>query len=145
MCVTLCVCSDECCLSWHQVLSPLSTGLFHRAITESGTAAIINLYSPDPKPTAMVIIKPSSPCYLLCHGIYLCTLSYTEHCLKSSLCSKVVSKPQGVASGTNCEGTKPDQIVDCVMRMTAEDVVKLQQEVRHYTLKMARIYGMRQR
>lgn len=41
--------------------------------------------------------------------------------------------PQSVANGINCEGTKPDQIVDCVMRMSAEEIVKFQKEVRDFT------------
>ncbi|XP_062403905.1 uncharacterized protein ces2b [Sardina pilchardus] len=69
------------------VLSPLSTGLFHRGIAESGTAAMLAIFNPDPMNTAKM-----------------------------------------VANATNCEGTKPDQIVDCVMRMSVEDIVKFQLE-----------------
>ncbi|KAG5274060.1 hypothetical protein AALO_G00158710 [Alosa alosa] len=69
------------------VLSPLSTGLFHRAIAESGTADLVGLINTDPLTTAKI-----------------------------------------VANVLNCEGTKPDQIVDCVMRMSVEDIVKFSQE-----------------
>ncbi|XP_041965230.1 cocaine esterase-like isoform X2 [Alosa sapidissima] len=69
------------------VLSPLSTGLFHRAIAESGTADLVGLINTDPLTTAKI-----------------------------------------VANATNCEGAKPDQIVDCVMRMSVEDIVKFSQE-----------------
>ncbi|XP_048112237.1 fatty acyl-CoA hydrolase precursor, medium chain-like [Alosa alosa] len=69
------------------VLSPLSTGLFHRAIAESGTAAMVTIINTDP-----------------------------------------VTRAKIVANATNCEGAKPDQIVDRVMRMSAEDIVKFQQE-----------------
>ena len=39
--------------------------------------------------------------------------------------------PQIVANVTNCEGTKPYQIVDCVMQLSAEDIVKFTKEVRY--------------
>ncbi|XP_028814014.1 fatty acyl-CoA hydrolase precursor, medium chain [Denticeps clupeoides] len=38
-----------------QVLSPLSTGLFHRAIAESGTAAMSMIFSHDPHATAKMV------------------------------------------------------------------------------------------
>ncbi|XP_076155267.1 fatty acyl-CoA hydrolase precursor, medium chain-like [Alosa pseudoharengus] len=69
------------------VLSPLSTGLFHRAIAESGTAGMVAIINADP-----------------------------------------VTSAKTVANVLNCEGTKPDQIVDCLMRVSAEDIIKLQQE-----------------
>ncbi|XP_062403198.1 fatty acyl-CoA hydrolase precursor, medium chain-like [Sardina pilchardus] len=69
------------------VLSPLSAGLFHRAIAESGTAGMVSIMNADPLPSAKI-----------------------------------------VANATHCEGTKPDQIVDCVMRMSAEEIIKFQQE-----------------
>ncbi|XP_031421249.1 carboxylesterase 5A-like [Clupea harengus] len=69
------------------VLSPLSTGLFHRAIAESGTATLFSVVNTNPIATAMI-----------------------------------------VANVTNCEGTKPYQIVDCVMQLSAEDIVKFTQE-----------------
>ncbi|XP_062404409.1 cocaine esterase-like [Sardina pilchardus] len=69
------------------VLSPLSTGLFHRGIAESGTASMLGIFNPDPMITAKI-----------------------------------------VANATKCEGTKPDQIVDCVMQMSVENIVKFQQE-----------------
>lgn len=36
-----------------------------------------------------------------------------------------------MANVTNCEGTKPYHIVDCVMQLSAEDIVKFTQEVRY--------------
>ncbi|XP_063053371.1 fatty acyl-CoA hydrolase precursor, medium chain-like [Engraulis encrasicolus] len=70
-----------------QVLSPLSTGLFHRAIAQSGTAAMSSIMEVNPMATAMRF-----------------------------------------ANATNCEGTKSHQIVDCVMRMSAEDIMTFLQE-----------------
>ena len=46
---------DLCCF-YNQALSPLSDGLFHRGIAQSGTAAMDSLYLPrDPLPIAQVI------------------------------------------------------------------------------------------
>lgn len=42
-----------CCLN-PQLLSPLSNGLFHRAIAESGTAAMDSIVSNDPPPVMQV-------------------------------------------------------------------------------------------
>lgn len=49
----------ECCHSFvivvvEQMLSPLSEGLFHRAIAESGTAAMSILAQDDPQPVLQV-------------------------------------------------------------------------------------------
>ncbi|XP_063054691.1 cocaine esterase-like [Engraulis encrasicolus] len=67
-----------------QVLSPLSAGLFHRAIAESGTAAMDLLTAIPPMASAMI-----------------------------------------VANVSNCVGSKPHQIVDCVMQMTTEDIMNV--------------------
>ncbi|XP_031431607.1 cocaine esterase-like [Clupea harengus] len=71
-----------------QVLSPLSTGLFHRAIAESGTAFMDLLNNLQPMDTAMI-----------------------------------------VANVSNCVGTKPHQIVDCVMQMSTEDILKVIKDI----------------
>ncbi|XP_076135959.1 fatty acyl-CoA hydrolase precursor, medium chain-like [Alosa pseudoharengus] len=76
-----------------QILSPLSTGLFHRAIAESGTAAMDVLTGIQPMGTAKT-----------------------------------------VADISNCIGTKPQQIVDCVMQMSTEDVLNV-------TMNTGWIYG----
>ncbi|XP_062395039.1 fatty acyl-CoA hydrolase precursor, medium chain-like [Sardina pilchardus] len=67
-----------------QILSPLSTGLFHRAIAESGTAAMDLLTGIPPMDTAKTVAKMS-----------------------------------------NCTGTKPQEIVDCVMQMSTEDILNI--------------------
>ncbi|XP_062395042.1 fatty acyl-CoA hydrolase precursor, medium chain-like isoform X3 [Sardina pilchardus] len=67
-----------------QILSPLSTGLFHRAIAESGTAAMDLLTGIPPMDTAKTVAKMS-----------------------------------------NCTGTKTQEIVDCVMQMSAEDILNI--------------------
>ncbi|XP_076135965.1 pyrethroid hydrolase Ces2e-like isoform X2 [Alosa pseudoharengus] len=66
-----------------QLFSPLSSGLFHQAIAESGTAAM-DLVSSEPLAVAMM-----------------------------------------VANASSCAGTKPHEIVDCVMQMSAEDILKI--------------------
>ncbi|XP_062395033.1 carboxylesterase 5A-like [Sardina pilchardus] len=67
-----------------QVLSPLSNGLFHRAITGSGAATIETFVSLEPMRTAKI-----------------------------------------VANAMKCNGTKPHQIADCVMKMSTEDILKV--------------------
>ncbi|XP_031431606.1 fatty acyl-CoA hydrolase precursor, medium chain-like [Clupea harengus] len=67
-----------------QVLSPLSSGLFHRGIAESGTAALDEIISEQPLAVAMM-----------------------------------------VANASDCAGTKPHEMVDCVMQMSTEDVLKI--------------------
>ncbi|XP_056307596.1 uncharacterized protein ces2b isoform X3 [Danio aesculapii] len=69
------------------VLSPLSANLFHRAIAESGTAAMNAIMSPYPLPTAQSL---------------------------------------GNVSGCDISSTK--KIVDCVMQMTEEDILKIARE-----------------
>ncbi|XP_021326380.1 uncharacterized protein ces2b [Danio rerio] len=69
------------------VLSPLSANLFHRAIAESGTAAMNAIMSPDPLSTARSL---------------------------------------GNVSGCDISSTK--KIVDCVMQMTEEDILKIARE-----------------
>ncbi|XP_056307595.1 uncharacterized protein ces2b isoform X2 [Danio aesculapii] len=69
------------------VLSPLSANLFHRAIAESGTAAIFGELIPDPLPIAQLL---------------------------------------GNTSG--CDISSPKKIVDCVMQMTEEDILKIARE-----------------
>ncbi|KAL2084153.1 hypothetical protein ACEWY4_019671 [Coilia grayii] len=71
-----------------QYLSPLSSGLFHRGIAESGTAAMSFLVSADPMATALML-----------------------------------------ANVSNCAGTKPHEVVDCVMQMSTEDVIKIAESV----------------
>ncbi|XP_062383631.1 cocaine esterase-like [Sardina pilchardus] len=67
-----------------QILSPLSAGLFHRGIAESGSAAMDALATSQPLDMAMM-----------------------------------------VADASNCSSTKPHEIVDCVMQMSTEDILKL--------------------
>lgn len=69
-----------------QVLSPMSSGLFHRAIAQSGTAYMDLLINTEPFGLAMMM-----------------------------------------ANASGCAGTKPHQIVDCVMQMSTEDVLKIAQ------------------
>ncbi|XP_062395035.1 fatty acyl-CoA hydrolase precursor, medium chain-like isoform X2 [Sardina pilchardus] len=67
-----------------QVLSPLSSGLFHRGIAESGSAAMDILVTSQPLDIAMKM-----------------------------------------ANTSNCASTRPHEIVDCVMQMSSEDILKL--------------------
>ncbi|XP_063054690.1 fatty acyl-CoA hydrolase precursor, medium chain-like [Engraulis encrasicolus] len=71
-----------------QYLSPLSAGLFHKGIAESGTAGMSVLVTPDPMQMAVTM-----------------------------------------ANSSNCAGFKPHEIVDCVMGMSTEEVLKVAENV----------------
>ncbi|XP_026095074.1 fatty acyl-CoA hydrolase precursor, medium chain-like isoform X2 [Carassius auratus] len=66
------------------VLSPLSANLFHRAIAESGTAAMDAILNPNPLALA-----------------------------------------QAVGNASGCDISSPKEIVDCMMQLTEEDILKI--------------------
>ena len=74
-------CSDNFSFICHlnqQLLSPLSNGLFHRAIAESGTAAMDLLITHDPLPTTQVDYQCV---YYLCQGGCVFTCVHVFTCL----------------------------------------------------------------
>ncbi|XP_036431764.1 uncharacterized protein ces2b isoform X1 [Colossoma macropomum] len=71
-----------------QILSPMSAGLFHFAIAESGTAAMGALMTDNPLPMA-----------------------------------------QQVANASGCDISSTKKMVDCVMQLSAEDILKTTQRM----------------
>uniref|UniRef100_A0A6Q2YPP2 Carboxylic ester hydrolase n=1 Tax=Esox lucius TaxID=8010 RepID=A0A6Q2YPP2_ESOLU len=70
------------------LLSPLSAGLFHRAIAESGTAALNIIYQTNPLPVA-----------------------------------------QAMANMSGCDSTNTEKMVDCVRKLTTDDILNIHKQL----------------
>ncbi|KAL4624291.1 carboxylesterase 5A-like isoform X1 [Arapaima gigas] len=90
-----------------QLLSPLSAGLFHRAIAESGTANMKVFFSFEPLPSAQAVANISGCDITSTKKIVECMMQKTEDEMLS-----IVEEPPGSILGLTVDGTFLTKSVD---------------------------------